>query len=134
MVRAGELRNFRDLMAWQRAMNLAVLSYRLAANLPGGHRYELGRELRRSAVSVPSNIAEGFARHSRRSYRAHIGWALGSLAELETQIELGTRAGLLAPNAGADLIAEAGHVGRLLQALWRALADRQADGTIPSGA
>src|SRR4051812_43047572 len=85
------IRNFRDLQVWQFAMDLTLEVHRAAALLPAEQRFELARELRRSAVSIPSNIAEGFVRHSRPSYRLHVAIALGSTAELETQIEIAVR-------------------------------------------
>ena len=63
--------------------------------LPSEHRFELGREMRRSSISVPSNVAEGFSRHSRKAYRAHVAIALGSEAELATQIEIARRLAIL---------------------------------------
>jgi four helix bundle protein len=66
-------------------MNLAVQVHQAARLLPQEQKFELGREMRRSATSVPSNVAEEFNRHSRRAYRAHVAIALGSTGELETQ-------------------------------------------------
>src|SRR5688572_6960531 len=91
MLPSADVRSFRDLIAWQYAVKLAVDVYRIAGSLPGSERFELGRELRRSAISIPSNVAQGFNRHSRAVYRVHVAIALGSTAELETQIELATR-------------------------------------------
>lgn len=66
IVPSSKVRNFRELRLWQEAMDLAVLVHQAAENLPHSERFELGREMRRSATSVPSNVAEGFSRHSRR--------------------------------------------------------------------
>jgi four helix bundle protein len=94
MVPATELRSFRQLRAWQEAMDLTVSIHEAAREIPQEHRFELAREIRRSAISIPSNIAEGFSRHSRRLYRWHVANALGSNAELATQLEAGKRHGL----------------------------------------
>jgi four helix bundle protein len=91
----GRIQNFRDLDAWKVAMDLAVLSYEAAKKLPVAERYELAAQIRRGAVSVPSNIAEGHAcgRNGRRIHHARI--ALGSLGELATDFELTRRLGML---------------------------------------
>ena len=72
------IRYFRDLEAWQAAMDLAVAAHKLAASLPAAERFELGSQLRRSATSVPSNIAEGHAQRGDRVLLHHIRIALGS--------------------------------------------------------
>lgn len=80
--------SFRDLIVWQRAMDLAVEVYRLAKILPADERFALIDQMRRSAVSIPSNIAEGQGRNSPGEFRHHLGIARGSLLELETHIDL----------------------------------------------
>jgi four helix bundle protein len=121
MVPASEVRSFRQLLAWQQAVELSVCVHRAAVQLPTEHRFELGREMRRSSISVPSNIAEGFNRHSRKAYRAHVAIALGSDAELDTQVEVAKRLELLPQRLHDDLLGRCDRVGRLLQALWRSL-------------
>ena len=79
--------SFRNLAAWQIAMTLAENAYAICALLPASERFELGSQIRRAAVSIPSNVAEG-QRRSPLVFKNHIGIALGSLAELETQLEL----------------------------------------------
>jgi four helix bundle protein len=87
--------SFRDLDAWQAAMDLAVVAHEVAAQLPTEQRFELGSQVRRAATSVPSNVAEGYAHRSDRSYLRHVRIALGSLWELDTQLELARRLGLI---------------------------------------
>jgi four helix bundle protein len=77
-------------------MDLAEKAYALSASLPATERFGLCAQIRRAAVSIPSNVAEG-QRRSASVFRNHLGIALGSLAELETQLELGTRLGMLKP-------------------------------------
>lgn len=77
----------RDLKLWQRAIELGVAAYRIARVLPEDERFALGLQLRRSAVSVASNVAEGFGRGSRADYVRFLRMARGSLRELDTQIE-----------------------------------------------
>ncbi len=121
IVPASQVRSFRDLVLWQDAMALAVLVHHAAATLPQAERFELGREMRRSSTSIPSNVAEGFSRHSRKTYRLHVAVALGSNAELQTQIELAARLSYLATDVVEDLLERCATVGRIGQGLWRSL-------------
>jgi four helix bundle protein len=77
----------RDLVAWRESMQLLVETYRVVARLPDIERYGLGSQLRRAAVSIPANIAEGFGRSTRGDYLRHLSIALGSLRELQTLLE-----------------------------------------------
>ena len=121
MIPASQVRSFRDLEVWRQAVDLAVTTHRVTRTLPPFEKFELGRELRRSAVSIPSNVAEGFNRHSRPTYRSHVGIALGSTGELETQLEICVRLDYLNIVQADGLFQASGHVGRLLQGLWRSL-------------
>jgi four helix bundle protein len=113
--------NYRELVVWQKAMELAEAVYRFAHALPDIERFGLSAQLRRAAISVPSNVAEGHERRSRADYRRFITIACGSLAELETQVELAIR--LHHPNADltASVIDLADQTGRLLRAIERKL-------------
>ena len=90
------VRTYRDLIVWQKAMELAKEVYRIAEHLPVAERFGLASQLRRAAVSVPSNIAEGQARHHSAEFRQFLYQALGSLAELDTQLTLAPELGYLA--------------------------------------
>jgi four helix bundle protein len=81
-------RHYKDLLIWQRGMGLAKLIYRLTANFPSEERYGLTSQLRRAAVSIPSNIAEGQTRQGTKEFVQFLSHAQGSLAELETQLLL----------------------------------------------
>jgi len=83
--------SYRELVVWQKAMSLAEAAYAVAGLLPDSERFGLSSQIRRAAISVPSNIAEGHERRSRAEYRRFIAIACGSLAELETQLELANR-------------------------------------------
>ncbi|HEY1309021.1 MAG TPA: four helix bundle protein [Vicinamibacterales bacterium] len=83
--------SFRDLVVWQKSMDLAVRCYKTARRLPMQDQMVLGYQIRKSSVSMPSNIAEGKSRHSTAHYIQHLWTAHGSGAELETQLELGAR-------------------------------------------
>ena len=80
--------NFRDLMVWQKAMDLTVEIYLLVKHLPKEENYALSDQMRRAAVSVPSNIAEGHGRDSAKEFVRFLSMARGSLRELSTQLEI----------------------------------------------
>src|SRR6478672_1137541 len=106
--------SFRDLIAWQKAMALAEQCYSLANEFPQSHRFELGAQLRRAAVSIPSNIAEG-QRLSRRAFRSHLRIALASEAELQTQLEWAGRLGLAAADVLAATMSQSEEVARIVR-------------------
>jgi four helix bundle protein len=110
----------RDLLAWREAMSLVEVVYRDTENLPRDEVFGLRAQIRRAAVSVPSNIAEGSGRNSTGELRQFVGIACGSLAELETQLDLAVRLGFL--RAEATAIHQADRVGKLVNALRRSLA------------
>jgi four helix bundle protein len=83
-----DIRCYRDLLVWQRAMDLVKEAYHLKAHLPRSEKFGLKSQMRRAAVSIPSNIAEGHSRRHTREFQHHLSISLGSLAELETQIQL----------------------------------------------
>ena len=109
----------RDLMAWREAMSLVEAVYRDTERFPREEVFGLRAQIRRAAVSVPSNIAEGSGRNSSRELRHFVGIASGSLAELATQLELAVRLGFL--DACATAMSQADHVGKLVNALRRSL-------------
>jgi len=114
-------RSFRELTVWQQAMAVAVDVHALTGAFPPRAAWGLGAELCKTARSIPSNVAEGFNRHSRRSYCFHVTVALGSQAELETQLELAQRLGYLSDTDSERLQSAVASVGRLLHGLRRAL-------------
>ena len=105
-------------------MELAVAAHEVAARLPAEHRFGLGSQIRRSATSVPSNVAEGHAHRSDRSYLRHVRIALGSLFELDTQLELSRRLGLTAAQDFEIAQAAIARTGQVLHGLQRALRRR----------
>jgi four helix bundle protein len=115
----GEIRNHRDLEAWQIAMEAVLKTYDVTAEFPALERYGLSSQMRRAAVSVPSNIAEGQARSGRASLN-HVAIALGSLAELDTQLEVAVRLAYVSLARTADLRNLIGSDRRLLYGLRRA--------------
>ena len=109
----------RDLIAWQEAMHLVEFAYRDTTTFPSEETFGLRTQIRRAAVSVPSNIAEGAARNSSREVIQFLSFARGSLAELETQLELAVRLGFL--RNVADCIRQVDRVGKLVTVLQKSL-------------
>ena len=115
------IQDFRDLRVWQGAMTLVTEIYSLLAGFPGHEIYGLSAQLRRSAVSIPSNVAEGYRRESTREYLQHLSIAQGSLAEVETQIELAVRLHYLDAVSGKRTLDRCSSVGKQLFALRNSL-------------
>lgn len=115
------INSFRDLLVWQKSMDLAERCYRLTERFPARHQPVLGYQIRKSSVSIPSNIAEGQSRHYTPVYIQHLWTAHGSRGELETQLELGRRVDLVAVQEAEAFIADAEEVGRMLRGLVRSL-------------
>ena len=113
--------SFRDLNVWRKGMELCVRCHQTVHRLPRSEQAVLGFQVRKSAVSIPSNIAEGFSRHSTPSYLQHLWIAHASAAELETQIELGLRLGLISREHASRLIADTQEIGRMINGLARSL-------------
>ncbi len=108
----------KDLNVWKKAMDLAAQVYSLTAKFPKEELYGLTSQIRRSAVSIPSNIAEGAARHSKKEFIQFLHIASGSVAELETQLLLAIQIGLL---SGDHIISHVEEVRKLLLGLLRSL-------------
>jgi four helix bundle protein len=117
----AHIESFRDLLVWQKAMDLVVRCYQTSRTLPKSEQAVLGYQIRKSAVSLPSNIAEGFSRHSTAFYIQHLWTAHASGAELETQVEVGKRTGLVQIAEADLLITDAQEIGRMLNGLVRSL-------------
>ena len=118
------VRSYADLEVWQRGIELTVSIYALARGLPPSERFELASQMRRAAVSVPANVAEGHARRRPKPYLNHVHIALGSLAELETCVVLAERLGYIDAARAACELEQTAHLGRMLNALTSALEAR----------
>jgi four helix bundle protein len=112
--------SFRDLIAWQKAMELADRIYAVTENFPSREWFGLAHQLRKSAVSIPSNIAEGH-RLKKGSYAHYLKIALGSHAELDTQCEIATRRNYIRHDARSELQALIAEVGRVTHGLLRSV-------------
>jgi four helix bundle protein len=116
--------NHKDLILWRKALDLAVLVHRSSIALPRFETYGLVLQLRRAATSVPSNIAEGYARRSTKEFIYFLRVARGSLAELETQFLLAQRVGYLPASQVTEPQGRIDEVGRILHAVVAGLSRR----------
>jgi len=114
------VRSYRELVVWQKAMDFVAEVYRATKVFPKEEQYGITSELRRAAVSIPSNIAEGQGRQTRE-FRLFLGHARGSLLETETQILLSERLNYLEHEAANCLLEHASEVGRILNGLLTSL-------------
>lgn len=110
-------RCFRDLQVWRRSMELARKVYAVTNTFPRSETFGLTSQLRRAAVSVPSNIAEGRGRLTDKGFAVFLAQARGSLYELETQIELAASLGFTDAQQAQSLITEAAQIGAMIQSL-----------------
>ncbi|WP_310047281.1 four helix bundle protein [Luteibacter sp. 3190] len=113
--------SFRDLEAWQEAMALTVRVYALSERFPSSERFGLCSQLRRAAVSIPSNLVEGHARGATRDFIRFIGMARGSLAEVQTQVEIAGRLGYIDLTDESSVMAGCDKLGRILRGLRKSL-------------
>ena len=118
---SNSARNFRELLVWQRGMEIAQSVYAITRRFPKDEVYGLRSQLRRAAASVPANIAEGNARDSTRDYLRHLSIAVGSLAEVETFVELATRLHYCSIEDVAPLIDSIHEERMMLHGLQRSL-------------
>ena len=102
-------------------MNLAEACYRLTGRFPKDEQYGLTSQVRRSAVSVPANIAEGYGREAKGAYAQHLKIAQGSLKEVETHLLLSERIGLIGKDDLSPLLSKSESIGKMLRRLIRAI-------------
>lgn len=99
----SEIKSYRDLIVWQKAMQAATSIYEASRSFPREEQFALTSQLRRSAVSIPSNIAEGYGRGSKPDYVRFLQIARGSLFEAQTQLELATQLRFLPSSASPEI-------------------------------
>lgn len=114
-------KNYQDLIAWQKVMALARSIYKYTESMPKSEAYGLSDQMRRAAVSVVSNIAEGHGRLTDLQFRHFLGNARGSLFELRTQVELATDLEYFDKETGERLMEQSAEMGRILNGLLRSL-------------
>jgi len=120
------VRSFCDLRVWREGMDLTILIYRLSAGFPKHELFGLSQQMRRAAVSIPSNIAEGKGRWSGKEFKQFLFHARGSLLELQTQIMIARELQYLSEEQGEHALDLAAQVGKSLAGLINSLVDRAA--------
>jgi four helix bundle protein len=120
-----EVRTFRDLVVWQKSMTLVTTIYRLTRLFPADEAYGLTSQTRRSAVSIASNIAEGYGRRSTSDYVRFLCIATGSLYELQTQIEIALNLRYLKRAEFVELYESSREIERMLSSLVRKLSGKR---------
>ncbi len=119
------VRSYRDLIVWRQSMSLVKEVYRCTQAFPQSEIYGLRAQIRRAAVSVPSNIAEGQGRSSTGEFRQFLGHARGSLLEVETQALIANELGYLDADQTRSLLSRTAEVGRVLNGLVNSLSARR---------
>ena len=117
----AKIRSYRDLRVWQRGKVFVVEVYRVTEGFPRQELYGLTDQIRRAAVSIPSNIAEGHIRRSDKVFANHLDMALGSAAEVDTQLEIALDVGYLKPEVYRSLVSELQEIMMMLRGLLKAV-------------
>ena len=118
------LKNYKELKAWQKSYQLCLEIYRITSNFPKEERYGLTSQIRRSAVSIPSNIAEGYGRKTTMDYIRMLYISYGSVCELETQILLAGDLDLIEQGELGALKKDIAEIERILKALIKSLQNK----------
>jgi len=113
--------SYRDLLAWQKAMDLVIAIYNSTKSFPRDEVYGLASQLKRTAVLIPTNIAEGQARYSPNDFFLFLARARGALVEVETQLILAQRLGYVAAEESRQLLDRSAEVGKILNGLISAI-------------
>ena len=105
---------FKDLRVYRKAVELSILTLRLTRDFPTKFQYDLGSQMRRAAISVPSNISEGYRRNSRKEYIQFLSIAYGSCGELQSQTEIASAMDLFSKNDGEQILNVEDEVSKML--------------------
>ncbi|WP_052464533.1 four helix bundle protein [Geoalkalibacter subterraneus] len=116
------VQSYKDLIVWQKAMDLVAMIYQVTRAFPKEELYGLTNQLRRAAVSIPSNIAEGHARSSTQEFHRFLSIARGSLAEVETQLLIAQRLGYLSANQLSPILSLQVEINKMTNSLMSKLA------------
>jgi four helix bundle protein len=119
-----KLRDYTELVAWQKAMDFVEAVYQVSKAFPKDELFGLTSQVRRAAVFIPSNIAEGLSRRSSREFLQFLSIARGSLSEVETQLIISKRSNYLSPEQLTDLEHKSAELGRVLNGLTNAIQKR----------
>ena len=117
-----KVQSFKELIAWQKATEIAVKIYQLTKDFPKEEIYGLRAQIRRAAVSIPSNIAEGQGRSSTGEFRLFLGHAYGSLCEVETQLIIAQKLAYISEKSHAEICRDLSELGKLINGLLRSIA------------
>jgi four helix bundle protein len=117
----AQIKNFKDLIVWQKGMDLVESIYQLTSDFPAEERYGLASQMRRAAISIPANISEGYARSSRKEYAQFVSIAYGSASELETFLILCGRLKFIDASKLIEIIALLSEILRMLNRLRNTL-------------
>lgn len=115
------IKSHRDLIAWQKAMDLVVETYKISRDFPKEEQYGLISQMRRAAASVPANIAEGQGRRLKGEFKLFLGNARGSLLELDTHLEISLRLGYISKELYLPIEDHVQEVGKILNGLLRSI-------------
>lgn len=115
------MKNFKELIVWQKAMVLVIEIYRVTKNFPDGEKFGLTSQMRRSGVSIPSNIAEGHMRTTNRDFKQFVAIARGSCSELETQTRIAQELGYISTTTFIKLDDKITEVAKMLSSFYTKL-------------
>ncbi|OAN63447.1 four helix bundle protein [Balneola sp. EhC07] len=115
------IKTFRDLKIWQQSMELVTEIYRATSSFPEEEKYGLTSQLRRSSVSIPSNISEGFGRNSQGDFKRFVNISMGSLFELQTQIEVAKNLEFISKEIFENLYDRSREIERMMSSFIRTL-------------
>lgn len=113
--------SYRDLIVWQKSMAMVTKIYQVTEKFPRSESFGLTSQIRRAAVSVPSNIAEGQGRDSAAEFARYLSFAYGSLCEVETQLQIAANLGYVGLNSVKTLFDDTSEIGRMLNGLSRSV-------------
>ncbi|MCO6043693.1 four helix bundle protein [Aeoliella sp. ICT_H6.2] len=126
-----KIESFKDLKVWQLGMELSERVYNMTKTFPDEEKFGLTSQMRRAVVSVPANIAEGHARNSTKEYMRFLSIAVGSLAEVETFVELSIRLSYVTAERTSQLLESIAEQRRMLRGLQRSLSDKNNESLTP---
>lgn len=122
---SNTFKSYRDLEVWQKAMALTKMVYQATMDFPGEEKFGLVSQMRRAAVSIPSNLAEGHARSSTAEFIRFISISMGSVAELETQVILSANLNYLSKEIEQEILSQLDTIGKMLRGLHKSLEERR---------
>jgi four helix bundle protein len=128
----GSIQSYKDLEVWKRSFSFSLEIYKVTAVFPSEEKFGITSQLRRAAVSIPTNIAEGWSRKSTKSYIQFLNIAIGSLAESETLLQLAHELKYIADEMNHTLQKLLNEIGRMLNALISSLRRSMASEVIPN--